>query len=36
MKSNEFLFLDNRFEKDETKKGVMKINLKDGSWQVFQ
>jgi hypothetical protein len=35
MKSSEFLFLDNRFEKDETKKGVMKINLKDGSWSVF-
>ncbi|MGB4817637.1 MAG: hypothetical protein WBP33_00860 [Saprospiraceae bacterium] len=36
MKSSEFLFLDNQFEKDETKKGIMKINLKDGSWQVFQ
>ena len=35
MKSSEFLFLDNRFEKDETKKGVMKINLQDGSWSMF-
>ena len=36
MKSSEFLFLDNQFEKDETKKGIMKIKLDDGSWQVFQ
>lgn len=35
MKSSEFLFLDNIFEKDETKKGVMKINLQDGSWSMF-
>jgi hypothetical protein len=35
MKSSDFLFLDNRFEKDETKKGVMKINLQDGSWSMF-
>jgi hypothetical protein len=35
MKSTDFLFLENRFEKDETKKGVMKINLQDGSWSMF-
>lgn len=36
MKSSEFLFLDNQFENDETKRGVLKVNLKDGSWEVFQ
>lgn len=33
--SKEFLFLDNRFEKDKSKCGVMKINKKDGSYEVF-
>lgn len=33
--SKEFLFLDNRFEKDKSKCGVMKINKKDGSYELF-
>ena len=33
--SKEFLFLDNRFEKDKSKCGVMKINKNDGSYEVF-
>jgi len=33
--STEFLFLDNKFEKDKSKKGVMKINKKDGTWELF-
>lgn len=33
--SKEFLFLDNRFDKDKSKCGVMKINKKDGSYEVF-
>lgn len=35
MESSEFLFLDNPYDKDLTKKGVMKINKKDGSWSLF-
>lgn len=36
MESSEFLFLDATFENDPQKKGIMKINKKDGSWTVFQ
>lgn len=35
MESTEFLFLENPYDKDLSKKGVMKINKKDGSWSVF-
>jgi len=35
MCSSEYLFLDNRFDKDKSKRGVMKINLKNGSWELF-
>lgn len=35
MESSEFLFLENPYDKDLSKKGVMKINKKDGSWTVF-
>jgi hypothetical protein len=35
MESSEFLFLENPYDKDLSKKGVMKINKKDGSWSVF-
>jgi hypothetical protein len=35
MKSSEFLFLENPYDKDLSKKGVMKINKKDGSWSLF-
>lgn len=33
--SKEFLFLDNRFEKDKSKCGVIKISKKDGSYEMF-
>lgn len=33
--SSEFLFLQNNYDKDLSKKGVMKINKKDGSWIVL-
>lgn len=36
MKSSEFLFLENVWDKDESKRGVMKINKKDGSWELFK
>jgi len=35
MESTEFLFLDNKFDNDISKQGVMKINKKDGSWELF-
>ena len=35
IESSEFIFLDNLYDKDLSKKGVMKINKKDGSWSVF-
>ena len=33
--SSEYLFLENRYDKDLLKKGVIKINKKNGSWSVF-
>jgi len=35
-KSEEFIFLENRFEKDLAKKGVMKINKENGTWELFK
>jgi hypothetical protein len=35
MESSEYLFLENPYDKDVSKIGVMKINKKDGSWTVF-
>ncbi len=35
MTSMEYLFLLNQFDKDESKRGVMKINKKDGSYELF-
>lgn len=34
--SKEFLFLENKFCKDESKKGIMKINKLDGTWELFK
>lgn len=34
--SSEFLFLENAYDSDKTKRGVMKINKKDGSWELFK
>lgn len=34
--SKEFLFLDNKYEKDKSKQGVMKINKKDGTFELFK
>lgn len=33
--SSEFLFLHLPYEKDTTKRGVMKINKSDGTWEMF-
>lgn len=35
MSSKDFLFLDNSYDKDESKRGVMKINKKNGTWELF-
>ena len=35
MQSEEFLFLENRFDKDISRRGVMKINKKKGDWELF-
>lgn len=35
MQSKDFLFLENRFDKDNAKRGVMKINKKSGIWELF-
>lgn len=36
IQSEDFVFLDNKYEKDEAKKGVMKINKIDGSFEMFK
>ena len=35
MESSEFLFLENPYDKDLSKRGVMKINKKNGTWEMF-
>ena len=34
--SDNFIFLNNDYDKDESKRGVMKINKHDGSYELFQ
>jgi hypothetical protein len=36
MESSEFLFLENRFDDDKSKCGVMKINKNDGTFELFK
>lgn len=36
IESTDYLFLDNRYSKDESKMGVMKINKKDGTYEIFR
>ncbi len=36
MSSADYLFLNNEYGKDTSKRGVMKINKKDGSWELFK
>ena len=35
MESSEFLFLENPYDKDVSRRGVMKINKKNGTWELF-
>lgn len=34
--SSEYLFANNKYDSDESKKGVLKINLQDGSYELFK
>ncbi len=34
--SDNYLFLENRYDKDISKRGVLKINKKDGSFELIQ
>lgn len=36
MKSSEYLFIENAYDKDTSKRGIMKINKKDGSWELVK
>lgn len=36
MESLEFLFLENSYDKNHSKRGIMKINKKDGTWILFK
>lgn len=35
IESQDFLFLDNYYDNDESKRGVIKINKKDGTFELF-
>lgn len=35
MSSGDYLFLDNAYDDDKSRRGVMKINKKDGTWELF-
>lgn len=35
MQSKDFLFLENRWDKNESKRGIMKINKHNGKWELF-
>jgi len=36
MSTKTVLILENKYDSDEAKKGIMKINLNDGTWEVFK
>lgn len=36
LKSSEYIFLENNYDKDLTKRGIMQINKKDGTWSVLK
>jgi len=35
MQSKEFLFLENAYDDDKSRRGVMKINKQTGTWELF-
>jgi len=36
IESEDYLFLENRYDKDKSRRGVMMINKLDGTWKLFQ
>jgi len=36
MVSKDFIFLENRYDNDKSKRGILKINKKDGSFELFK
>lgn len=36
MKTSDFLFLENKFDDDKSKRGVLKIHKTTGKWELFQ
>lgn len=36
MKSEEFIFLNNAYDDDKSKRGIMKINKIDGTYELFK
>jgi len=36
MKSEQYVFLNNEFDKDKSRRGVMKINKADGTFELFK
>lgn len=36
MKTKDFIFINNAYDKDKSKRGVMKINKWDGTFELFQ
>ena len=35
MESTDFVFLENNYDENTSKRGIMKINKKDGTWELF-
>jgi len=35
IKTENFIFLNNRYDDDKRKRGVLKINKNDGTWELF-
>jgi len=35
MQSSDFIFIENKYDKDKSKCGIIKIDKKDGSWELF-
>lgn len=36
MESDDFIFLENQFDENKARRGVMKISKADGSWELFK
>jgi hypothetical protein len=36
LKSTDFIFINKQYDKDESKRGILKINIHDGTTELFQ